>query len=469
MARVAAAVTLATRTERDRRPWLWAGFGALLSFCLFFLIRPFLDPGDAYGPRLIPGITFSYSFLVVAAFIPYAVAAWASRSGISLRMAAVTGGLLHLVVLMAPLTQSQDLYAYLFYGKMWAVHGANPYTVLPMRFASDPWFGWMQWRDQVSVYGPLWTLITGGVARLAGDSLALGYVLMKAALLVLGVVSTLGIARVAEDRGRHPGREVLLLLWNPLVIVSLPLGGHADVAVIAAVVWAVAADRRGHSMLATLALTAAWLVKAYAAVVLVVYLLALLRRRLRSAVAAAGVAVGVTVLAWLPFWQGLDTLKGLGEVAGRASASLGGQVQLLLTELLGEDSASLTVRIMGAAIVAGVIVWFARRRGFSDDPWPAAAAAFLAYVLVTPWFLYWHLVGPLALAAIAGTQAVRNAAFTLSGTLMLTASFGGSPWGRVVQTTLRYAPPGIVGLTAARRSPTEGTPPRSLRPRRSSA
>lgn len=451
------------------RSGLWLAYPALVAFAAFFLIRPFLGGGDAYGPRLVPGITYAYSFVVVAAFVPYAVAAWASRRGISLRQAALAGGALHVIVLLAPLTQSQDLYAYLFYGKMWAVHGANPYTVLPLGFASDAWFPWLQWADQASVYGPLWTLVSGGVARLAGDSLAAAYVLMKGVILALGVASTMGIARASGLRGRSPGRDVLLGLWNPLVIVALPLGGHADVAVAAAALWALVADRRGRPLVATLLLTAAWLVKAYAIVVLLVYLLALARRRFPLALQAAALAAGSTVLAWLPFWKGLETLEALGEIAGRASASLAGQIQLLLAGPLGDDVAGTIVRAGGAITIAAVVLALARRDGFAQDPWPAAAAAFVAYVAVTPWFLYWHLAGPLALAIVAGSPVVRAAALTFSGTAMLTASFGGSAWGRLLQTCLRYGPPVLAGITAGRRRETAGTPPRSRRPLRSSA
>jgi len=453
--------------SRDRA-WLWLSYAGLLAFAAFFLIRPFLGAGEAYGPRLVPGITYAYSFVVVAAFVPYAVAAWASRRGISFRSAALAGGALHLTVLLAPLTQSQDLYAYLFYGKMWAVHDANPYTVLPLAFASDAWFPWMQWADQASVYGPLWTMVSGGVARLAGNSLGLGYALMKTAILGLGVASTMGIARASELRGRSPGRDVLLGLWNPLIIVALALGGHADVAVVAAVVWALVADRRGRPMPAALLLSAAWLVKAYAGVVLLVYLLALARRRIALGLRGGAVAAVITVLAWLPFWKGPVTLEGLGDIAGRASASLAGQIQLLLEQPLGETAATV-VRVVGAAILLGVIVVMTRRPGFADDPWPAAAAAFLAYVAVTPWFLYWHLAAPLVLALVAGSPAVRAAALTFSGTSMLTASFGGSPWGRAVQTSLRYGIPALAAVRVARRPAREGAPPRSQPQRRSSA
>lgn len=452
-----------------QRTWLWLSYAALVAFALFLLVRPFLGAGDAYRPRLVPGITYAYSFLVVAAFVPYAVAAWASRNGISFRSAAIAGGALHLIVLLAPLTQSQDLYAYLFYGKMWAVHGANPYTVLPQAFATDAWFPWMQWADQASVYGPLWTMVTGGVARLAGESIAFGYLLMKGVVLALGAASMLGIARASELRGWSPGRNVLLGLWNPLVIVALPLGGHADVAVVAAALWALVADRHRRPLLATLLLTAAWLVKAYAVVVLAVYLLALARRRLSLGLRAGVLAAGATALAWLPFWKGLRTLEPLGEIAGRASASLGGQLQLLLSQALGDDAAGLLVRVAGAAVVAAVIVVCARRAGFAEDPWPAAAAAFIAYVAVTPWFLYWHLAGPIALAVVAGSPAIRTAALTFSGTAMLTASFGSEPAGRALQTSLRYGVPALAGVRASRRRETEGKPPRSRPPLRSSA
>lgn len=453
----------------QERLWLWLAFGALVAFSSFFLIRPFLDPADAYRPRLVPGITYAYSFLVVAAFVPYGIAAWASRRGFSTRTAGLTGGALHLIVLFAPLLQSQDLYAYLFYGKMWAVHGANPYTVLPLAFSSDPWFPWVQWADQASVYGPLWTLVSGGVARVAGASLSAAYLVMKLVILGLGLGAMTGIVRASAARGAAPGRTLLLVLWNPLIIVALPLGGHADLAVVVAVLWAIVADRRGRPLLATLALTAAWLVKAYAGVVLLVYLLALARRKVRTAARATLVAAAASTLAWLPFWKGPSTLSGLAEIAGRASASLGGQLQLLLESPLGEDVAAATVRIAGAAVVAAVIVVMARRPGFARDPWPAAAAAFLAYVAVTPWFLYWHLAGPLALALAAGSPAVRAASLTFSGTAMLTASFGGTLWGRFVQTSLRYAIPAVAGVRAARRREIEGTPPRSPLRTRSSA
>ncbi len=438
------------------------GFLGLLTFALFFLVRPFFDPGSAYRPRP-PGTTYAYSYLVVAAFVSYALAAWAVRRGVPLRWALVGTGILHLVVLPAALTQSQDLYAYLFYGKMWATHGANPYVDLPLLFSGDAWFPWLRWPDQVSVYGPIWTLLTGGVTTTGSLPVAFG--LTKVLVLAFGVAAVSGIVAAARARGEDAGRALLLVGWNPLVIVSLPLGGHADVAVAAALLWALVADRRGRPLVTASLLAGATLVKAYAGVVLVVYLISLLLRR-RSWLPAAGVSVAMAALAYAPFWEGAATFTGLGEIGSRASASLGGSVQLLLASLVGDDPAVWIVRVLGLGIVGAVIVAGARRPGFAGDPWPTAAAAFIAYVAVTPWFLYWHLVGPLVLAAVAASSPGRAAAYTFSGTAMITASFGATWWGRVVQTLLRYGPPALVFTTLRRRE--AGTSPRWPRPPRSS-
>src|ERR687885_589774 len=54
---------------------------------------------------------------------------------------------------------STDIFSYVMYGRIAAVHAANPYIQPPADFASDPFLAWVFpfWRDQPSVYGPAWT------------------------------------------------------------------------------------------------------------------------------------------------------------------------------------------------------------------------------------------------------------------------------------------------------------------------
>ncbi|HWC32068.1 MAG TPA: hypothetical protein VG709_02970, partial [Actinomycetota bacterium] len=111
---------------RTRRA-LVAALASLSGIAAFLLIRPFAGPLAPYGPRP-PGTTYAYGFVVLGAFVPYAVAARASRRGVSLRLAVGGTALLAALLLPAAATQSQDVYAYLFYGKIWSLHGANPYV-----------------------------------------------------------------------------------------------------------------------------------------------------------------------------------------------------------------------------------------------------------------------------------------------------------------------------------------------------
>jgi ABC-type proline/glycine betaine transport system permease subunit len=92
---------------------------------------------------------------------------------------------------------------------------------------------------------------------------------------------------------------------------------------------------------------------------------------------------------------------------------------------------------------------------------------FAAYLAVTPWFLPWHLVGLLALAAVAASAPLRAAAYAFSGTASLTASVGGTGWGRALQTGLRYGVPAAAWLRAGGRRATAPAPARSPRPPRS--
>jgi hypothetical protein len=446
---------------------LLLSFLGLISFAAFFLVRPFLDGAPAYRPRP-PGTAQAYSFLVVAAFAPYALAVCAARRGVPLRWAVAGTIALHGVVLPAALAQSQDLYASLFYGKMWAVHDANPYVDLPIRFASDPWFPWVRWPDQPSVYGPVWTIVSSGPAWISGGSLSMAFALAKVAVAAMGAATVAGLIRAARHRGISPGLVVLLVAWNPLVIVSLPLAGHADVAVTAALPWALVADRRGRPALAALLLTGATLVKAYIGVVLVVYLLALARRSVGDAARALAISVAVAAVAWLPFWSGPETMSGLARIGERTSSSLGGTLQQAAATILGDPVAGVAIRVTGAAMILAVLFVVFRERGFAHDPWPAAAATLAAYLLVTPWFLPWHVTGLLALAAVAASSPLRAAAFTFSGTAPLTASFGGVWWGRVLQTAIRYGVPAVAFTIAGRRE-RAGTPGRPLPPQPSPA
>ncbi len=435
--------------RRIRTPTAFAlGIGGLALIDAFALLRPLASGGAPYGPR--PSATgYSYSWFLLATFPAYALTLIAVRraDGPALRVVVACAAALSIPLAMAPLLQSQDLYSYLFYGRMLVVHRANPYVVEPAAFGRDPWLADVAWRHQVSVYGPLWSSAMAVVVEIAGSSLLRALLLAKAFALGLGGLTVWALVRIASraaDRRAAP-LAVASLALNPMVLTAVALSGHADVAVAAALAWAMVADRRGRTRLSLVFLAAATLVKLYAGLALVTYLAMVIRRaEARRIVAATLLAAGAVTVGYVPYWRGIATLRGVGQVAERASSSLAGAVEAALAWLLSHlavpdpaAAASDTVRAVGAVLVIAVAVRQVRQRTL-EDRWAGILSVMVAYVLVTPWFLPWHALGALTVACALGDSALREALLVFSASCFPST---GPPLGVLGTVSLRYGPP----------------------------
>ncbi|MGZ6544589.1 MAG: hypothetical protein ACXVEI_04685, partial [Actinomycetota bacterium] len=377
-----------------RLSW-WPSVCLLGGLAAFAVARPLA--GDAYMVPRPHATGYSYSFFVVALFIPYAVALRALReSDLSLRTVATAAALITVPLIAAPLIQSQDLYQYLFYAKMQVSHGVDPYVVRPDTFSHDPWFAYVGWHDQLSVYGPLWSLAMQGVVAASRGSLVRAVLFAKAFAVTLELVAIFGLLVLAKQMPRNgshrPALVVAAFALNPLVLSSVGLSGHADIAVAAALVWAVVADRNGRTALSAVLLAAAALVKAYAGIALIAYLVLLWRRAgPRTAFRASAPAAALAITASLPYWRGVTTFAGLLSIAGQTSASLAGTIAKILSALFEEldltRPAALSlviVRLGGVALVGAVFVRLVRTGRANADPWPSILALSTAYLLVTP-------------------------------------------------------------------------------------
>ena len=112
----------------------------------------------------------------------------------------------HVTLLMGPPLALTDVFNYLHYGRMPATYGVNPYASLPLTVRQDPAYHFSNWHHLPSPYGPLFTLLTEGLAPL---SLPTAYwawkgVLLAAALgtLVLVAVHRAPARALAAGRGR---------------------------------------------------------------------------------------------------------------------------------------------------------------------------------------------------------------------------------------------------------------------------
>lgn len=440
--------------KRSALPWLGILFAGSAALAAWLLIGPALGSGPYYKVGW-HRTAYEYSTQIVLLFVPWALALLAWRKGARVSLGLLIGGavLLHLMVLFAPLAQSQDFYQYLFYGKMQAVHGANPFVVNPNTFWADPWFPWIRWNTQPSVYGPAWILLSFSVAKAVGNHLILAFATLKLVILALDVAimgMIVALARGKSDPHGWAGWGLLAFAWNPLVLITVPLAGSADVAVVAAFLGAILARRKGHQGLATVLLILASLVKVYAVIGLVLHLVLLARERggRRAAGHVAG-AAGLAALAYAPYWAGLSTFRGLIEASRITNLGLAGTFQRTVLGFVfqragvphWDTAATVAVRVLGGALLLAAVVWAVRQCRDEHRLWWGALVVLTTYVLATPWFFYWYLLGPLALVAVLPRNRLTYPILTFSATSLIAVSLPWPPALSIVQAALRYGPP----------------------------
>ena len=85
-----------------------------------------------------------------------------SQHGISTRSVIACSTVVIALATVGPPLFSHDLYSYALYGRMWALHHLNPYVQAPSVATNDP-FRPVASNGLRSVYGPLFTVISGSI------------------------------------------------------------------------------------------------------------------------------------------------------------------------------------------------------------------------------------------------------------------------------------------------------------------
>src|SRR5207244_4217843 len=143
----------------------------------------------------------------------------------------------HVILLLGPPLISQDVFGYLGYARLGALHGLDPYTHLTAEAPSDAVFPFLGWPFKHSPYGPLFTLASYATAPL-GVAGGLWAFKILAALCSLGAVALL--PRPSARLGRDAAWAAAFVGLNP-VLLELAVGGaHNDTLVLLALAAALA-------------------------------------------------------------------------------------------------------------------------------------------------------------------------------------------------------------------------------------
>jgi hypothetical protein len=297
-----------------------------------------------------------------------------TRGGAAFAWILGVGLLARLVLLPTAPTLSEDLYRYLWDGRLVA-SGVNPFPHAPSdpalaRF-HDALLGRLNHADVRTIYPPAAQLLFAAAAAIAPEPLV-----WKLLLLALEGILLVSLRSLLRRRGL-PEERLLLYYWNPLVIVESFGSGHVDLAAAAFLLAALALEERRRPLWAGLAFGLSILTKYVPALLAPVWVRRGTGRLLL-------VSLGVVLLLFAPFaGAGSSLWSGLAMYSRRWEFN-GSVYPLLRAAGLGGDAARV---VLAAALAACALV-----AGWRVRPASAAAlATFTALALLSPTLFPWYL------------------------------------------------------------------------------
>jgi hypothetical protein len=350
-----------------------------------------------------------FSGVLVLMVVAYAVVLAAVRV-LSMRAIAVAVVALHVILLMSPPMQLTDLFNYLGYARLGALHHLNPYTHVINQELFDPVSGFASWHNLRSPYGPLFTALT---YPLAFVPLAAAYWGLKLATVLLSLTFVALVWHCARTLGRDPRFAVAFVAFNPIFLIYAIGGFHNDFFMLAPMVGAIALllARRDRTAGAVLMLAVA--VK-FTAVLLLPFLLVAAHTRPRRLRVLTGAALGAVPLAGLSLALFGFSIPNLAQQSSVLTGFSIPNVFGLLAHIGGATPLLLKIAAVGVVLVVA-------HQFYRNPDWLAGAGwATMALIASLGWLMPWYVIWLLPLAALGTSIRLRRVAAVLTVYLLFT-------------------------------------------------
>ncbi len=332
----------------------------------------------------------------------------AAGATLGLRFVAGAIVLAHVLLALGPPLISQDVFSYLSFARMGALHGLDPYTRVAAEAPHDQVIGFLGWPYSHSAYGPLFTLPSYALAPL-GAAGGLWALKLIAAAASLGAIAL--SAAAAARLGRSATRAAAFVGLNPVLLVLAVGGAHNDTLLILllglALFLTAAASPRFRA--AAWALAGAVGIKVSAGLVLPFLVLAPAERSRRMAVAGAAL-LGLLVVALVGLAGfGPHAFGFLGTVSERQRQIATHSIPAETARLFGLHGTPGWWRALFAAGFIAVLLLSLWRTHRGADWRVEAGWSTLALLGATAWLLPWYAIWALPLAAVSGDRRLRAA------------------------------------------------------------
>jgi len=364
--------------------------------------------------------TWLFIFLMVALSLMWLGAIYLVRKDNRRSLAliiVVAFGAFALLFVFGPSFLSKDVFSYSFNGRSMSVYHSNPYLLAPAARQHDIFYPLIGWKDNASVYGPVFNYISCAITRIAGDNIAANVLGFKL-LAFLSYAACLPLV-YSLTRRVSPGKENMALAisaWCPVLVMHILGAGHNDALMVALLLGGYLLYRKGYLLSGIAIVLVAVMVKVVAAVALAPMLLLYVRDKqgapLKRLVKAGAMVIVVPLVLYLPFLHSLEIFKATAQMSKLYSnASVPRLLSFEYKKVLkrGGIAAAEAARVANARVhllflavfAIAAIVLLSRVRDYRSMV-ACSAALFLTWFLTSSYVLPWYLASGLMLAAVAG-------------------------------------------------------------------
>ncbi len=134
-----------------------------------------------------------------------------------------------LTLLVQPALFSDNVFTYIFSGRILAIYHADPLNTAPIQFPADPYLRWVgSGRYTPNIYGPLWLCIASLLVSIGNGPVAT-LLLFKGVAMFSHLINCILVWAILGKIA--PGRRLLgtlLYAWNPLSVIELAGNGHNE-------------------------------------------------------------------------------------------------------------------------------------------------------------------------------------------------------------------------------------------------
>jgi len=225
------------------------------------------------------------------------------------------------ILISLPVVSSSDIFQYIFHAKIYNQYKQNPYTLYPYQFPDDILLDKVSDRQITAIYGPVWTLISIGLNKISMNDLELNVMLIKILNFIFIILTALLIFKIAKPNEKY--LALFFFILNPIIFYEFLLDGHNDIAMIFFIVLAIYLLKTKKYFWILPASTLSILIKPLTIILLPIIFLYLIKRtNLSNVISSIILSIIIFILSWLPFYQGIETLKGFKKISSQASHPL---------------------------------------------------------------------------------------------------------------------------------------------------